>query len=609
MNEQDSGSATSDSSKAPPNWYLATAGGAVASAIAMAGMALLRASVQVRTLPERVMEWLLLFVPLDLFEAALRRFGFEAKRYALYGAIVGMFLLLAALGVVVLRRRWSSLAIVALGLGLWLFTMVIIMPLTNAGFFTLSLINGSGTAVMAYLAVALTYAATLACSHALFQQDPAQPTSKLADVVVPDPHGRTAARRSAVVMAGGALASFGVTFAADRRAPRSGLTQVVMRDPQQPFPSGGIDRPQPHPNSVATQQPDLARDPSSLEPRGTQAGAPNGSSSLEPPPAVVLARDKDGAVLPSGRRAGQLAEAITPNSNFYIVTKNAGGDPVLRLGDWRLRIDGEVQRPIELDYRSLRQLPAVEVTKTIECISNLVTKCELASFGCDLISTARWKGARLTDVVALAGGVKPGATVLATFAADEFTTALPIEVALAPDTLLVYEMNGQVLPREHGYPVRMLVPGRYGMKSAKWVVALRAMRRDFADWYGQRDWSKQGIVRTMTRIDVPAAGAVLAPGDQRIAGIAYGGDRGVAKVEFSADGGTTWDNATFLELPPSRDCWVRWEGSFELAPGSEVTLAARATDGAGAVQIEAFSLAQPDGGSGWHTIDARAKRG
>ena len=125
------------------------------------------------------------------------------------------------------------------------------------------------------------------------------------------------------------------------------------------------------------------------------------------------------------------------------------------------------------------------MTKTLECISNFVAKCELAPFGCDLISTARWRGVRVSDVLALAGG-RPGAASLATFGADEFTTSLPLEGGPGPETLLVYEMNGQVPPREHGYPVRMLVPGRYGMKNAKWVVALRVMNREFVDWYGQR---------------------------------------------------------------------------------------------------------------------------
>src|SRR5207248_2473528 len=177
-------------------------------------------------------------------------------------------------------------------------------------------------------------------------------------------------------------------------------------------------------------------------------------------------------------------------------------------------------------------LPTVETTKTLECISNFVAKCELAPFGCDLISTARWRGVRLSDLLELAGGLKPGVVSLAVIAADEFSTALPIEVALAPDTLLVYEMNGQVLPREHGYPARLLVPGRYGMKNAKWVIGLRPMQRDFADWYAQRNWTRQAIVKTMTRIDLPTADAELPPGDYNIGGIAYAGARGIQQVEF-----------------------------------------------------------------------------
>ena len=160
----------------------------------------------------------------------------------------------------------------------------------------------------------------------------------------------------------------------------------------------------------------------------------------------------------------------------------------------------------------------------------------------------------------------PGADWVATISADEYTTALPLAVAMDEDSLLVYEMNGQVLPREHGYPARILVPGRYGMKNAKWVVALRPMRREFVDWYGQRSWSREAIVKTMTRIDIPNRDARLAPGPQRIAGIAYAGDRGIQMVEFSADGGDTWEIADALEELPGTDVWMRWEGRFTLAP-------------------------------------------
>ena len=609
---------------AVPSLAAASVGGLVAALSAWGGMTFLRSTLQVRSVPERVMEWLLLFVPLDLFEAGLRRFGFDAKRYALYGGVLVTIALLAALGAAVLRRRWSSEAIFVLGIALWLSVMVVIMPLTSAGFFAAKLISGTKAAVGGYLAVALTYAAVLAMARAWLVRDdlyaPASAapgrgavwrmgTRERLAMVPPWIRGserlreawlaQPASRRSTVPLVGGTLAAYAATFAAVRFIPsRDRLTPIIVSDPQEPVPSGGIDPPNAHPSAVETQRAGTlpARVP-------TAAGS---VGAFEPPPARQITRDKDGAALPSGRRPGQLAEVITNNNDFYIVTKNAGGDPVLRLNDWRLRIDGEVQRTVEVDYASLRRLPSVEVTKTLECISNFVAKCELAPFGCDLISTARWKGVRVSDVLALAGGVKPGAVTLATLGADEYSTSLPIQVAMAPDTLVVYEMNGQVLPREHGYPLRMLVPGRYGMKNAKWIVGLRVMNREFVDWYGQRNWSRDAVVKTMTRIDVPAAGATLIPGEQRIAGIAYAGDRGVSRVDYSADGGATWQVADFLEQPAGLDVWVRWQGRFTIAPGTSLTLVARATDGTGALQPEPFALPQPDGGAGWCTAEVRA---
>jgi DMSO/TMAO reductase YedYZ molybdopterin-dependent catalytic subunit len=266
-----------------------------------------------------------------------------------------------------------------------------------------------------------------------------------------------------------------------------------------------------------------------------------------------------------------------------------------------------VANPVQLDYRTLRQLPTVEQVKTLECISNFTAMCQLTSFGCDLISTARWKGVRLKDVLDLAGGLKPSAVILGVLSTDEFSSAIPLQAALDPDTMLAYEMNGEVLPYEHGYPVRLLVPGRYGMKNAKWVTALRPMNQQFVDYYGQRNWNKEGIVKTMARIDVPAAGAELAPGSQRIAGVAYAGNRGVKKVEFSADGGQTWQPANLVEPAAGKDTWVRWQGTFNLPAGAGVKLVARTTEADGTVQPETFSLPQPDGGSGRDSLEVRGK--
>ncbi|HEV7662110.1 MAG TPA: molybdopterin-dependent oxidoreductase, partial [Chloroflexota bacterium] len=277
-------------------------------------------------------------------------------------------------------------------------------------------------------------------------------------------------------------------------------------------------------------------------------------------------------------------------------------DPAVDPATWRLVIDGEVNNPVQLDYRTLRALPAVDLTKTLECISNFTAGCNLTSFGCDLLSTAVWRGARLSDVLDLAGGLKASAVVLAFLSVDEFSAALPPEIASDPNALVVYEMNGQPLPREHGFPARLLVPGRYGMKNPKWLAGIRAMTQTYQDWYQQRNWNKDGIVKTMSRIDLPVDGTTVAPGDQRVAGIAYAGDRGLSLVEVSTDDGATWRAARMLESIAGKDTMVRWETTFSIRQGQKVTLTVRSTDGTGEVQTDEFQLPQPDGASGWDAV-------
>jgi DMSO/TMAO reductase YedYZ molybdopterin-dependent catalytic subunit len=597
---------------APPR--LAAPAGILAAIVAGVGMLLLRATLEVRSVPERVMELLLVFVPPGLFESMLRQFGFDAKRYALDGAILVLLACLAGVGYVALRRGWSYLHLAGLAVGFWLIVMLVIMPLTSAGFFALALLDGKRAAILGYFAVGLSYTATLAGARAWIDASLELPRH-LAERLRPytrahrptrprlSNSGQGLGRRAALSLAGTTGAAYVVTYAAVLLLPKSSsVPRIMLVDPQEPVLSGGVDPPNPHPQSVVTPV------------AGSQASGPTptpGRSATQalPEPAGVrqLARDKDGAVLPSGRVPGQLAGPMTANADFYVVTKNAGGDPTIHPDDWRLLVDGEVQRAFQLDYATLRKLPAVDVVKTLECISNFVGKPELAPFGAELISTATWRGARVSDVLQLTGGPRSSATWMAVLAADEYTSAIPMEVAQDPGTLLVYEMNGEVLPREHGYPTRLLIPNRYGMKNAKWVIGLRPMTREFLDWYGQRNWSKEGIVRTMTRIDAPAPGAVLPAGPQSVAGVAYAGARGIQKVEISTDAGDTWRNADILEPSQSgQDRWVRWRADVQLAPGATVKVVARATDGAGTLAEQPFSLPEPDGGTGWPTVEFRS---
>ncbi len=246
-----------------------------------------------------------------------------------------------------------------------------------------------------------------------------------------------------------------------------------------------------------------------------------------------IARDEYGAITAGGRQPGTLAELITATENHYHVTKNAVSDPMIepRAGDsyWT----ASCKRRVQLDYRTLRQLPTVEIAKTLECISNYVSECSLVP-GCDLISTAAWRGVPLKTVLDLAGGhsaAEPRGQVRAQAKGRRRRVAgrgrrvhqhhPRRSRARSGQTLVAYEINGEVLPRATSTATRtssrVLVPGRYGYKSAKWVRGIRPLNRVVPDWYAQRNWNKDGLVKTMSRIDVPASGAPLAPGQQRIA--------------------------------------------------------------------------------------------
>jgi DMSO/TMAO reductase YedYZ molybdopterin-dependent catalytic subunit len=655
----------------PMPWLRAALWAALAGGVAMGLMFWLRAAFQVRTLPERMMEWLLLYVPIDEFAKGIQTLGPKAKVYALYGSGTVMTLILLGLGTLALRRRWSSESIFAIAGGLFLVAMAGLMPLTGGGFFGTALPQHPLLVNAVYAAIALGYATVLlaggAAEHSI-QHTTALPAARTSRRVLALGAAGTGvatvtAWRQALVGGGAAGSSLplaelpaglsdGPSLATAtvhpglRDVPTTLTPEVIERGtgipslaapaatavtdatavaedaveadaPASPEPPGAVpaaSAPVPTPNAAAptaasnATEPTVAVVPPAAAP--TQPPAPNSTADTAPLPAPAadrqLTRDQDGALTAAARPKGELAPLITPVAAHYVVTKNAVADPSLDADGWRLVLDGEVNRPVQLDYRTLRRLPAVELYKTLECISNFTAMCELTYFGCDLISTSFWKGARLKDVLDLAGGLKQGVVNLQVMGADEFSSSIPVALAADPDTLLAYEMNGQPLPRTHGFPVRLLSPGRYGFKSCKWVVGIRALRTEYVDWYGQRNWSRTGVVKTMSRIDSPFNGAKLSPGRYPVSGIAYAGNRGVGAVQISPNGGRTWAPTVFIEPAIGKDAWVRWTAEFDVAPGQTVRLQCRAIDANGEVQPDVFYLPQPNGGSGRHTIEVFA---
>jgi DMSO/TMAO reductase YedYZ molybdopterin-dependent catalytic subunit len=626
----------------PTIWRSALTWSVVATGLALGLMFGVRQVYQVRTLPERIEEFLLQFVGLNLFEQGIDQFGALAKDFALYGIYVVMALILMALGALALRRGMA--AAIGTAAALWLFAMIVIMPLTGAGFFATALPQDVLLTNVVYLAMTLTYGTVLLLAVALSaNRAPRSATTAPA---------RAATRR---VFLGGVVGS-GVAYAAtiwlgrtagtvDSSLPLANVSTLNLPTPAPTeAPTAAVSA---APTAVPTTAPVVAASPTAgvavagvsptavsgsptaaaAVPTTAATAAPAASTATavpatsptaaptaiakivippRPPPQQIVQRDQNGSLTASTRAAGQLASQYTPANGFYITTKNAGGDPVLDPDKWRMVIDGLVNNPVQIDLPILYQLPAIQIVKTLECISNWVNQCEAVPFGCGLIGNASWKGVRLSDVIALAGGLKPGVVSIVTYSTDEFTSSIPPDPTLLSETLLVYEMNGNVLPLEHGYPARLLVPGRYGMKSPKWVIHIQARNDVYTDWYGRLGWNKDAFVQTMTRIDQPANGAALTAGPQPIAGIAYAGLRGVSKVEFSIDGGKSWNAAKFLEDPPGKDTWVRWQGSFMMPASGQLNLAARCVDGAGKPQNTTYTITQPDGGTGLDSITVKS---
>lgn len=294
-----------------------------------------------------------------------------------------------------------------------------------------------------------------------------------------------------------------------------------------------------------------------------------------------------------GGRQGVMPPAITPTGDFYLISKNFVDPSPDRGENWSLSIGGLVETPLTLTAQDLAAMAGPVFVSTLTCISNPVAG--------PLIGTAQWKGVPLATVLKLAG-VKGGALKLVSEGEDGYIDSIPIERALSDEPHIVWEMNGEPLPRLHGTPVRLIVPGLYGIKNVKWLTTMTVTADDEQGYWQQRGWTDTAIIKTSSRIDVPGNRAVLSAGPTIIGGIAFAGDRGVAKVEVSTDDGKTWQPATITENPsPAGLSWVLWELSWTPSSGA-YTLVVRATDGTGTLQSETKAPELPDGASGYHRI-------
>jgi DMSO/TMAO reductase YedYZ molybdopterin-dependent catalytic subunit len=283
---------------------------------------------------------------------------------------------------------------------------------------------------------------------------------------------------------------------------------------------------------------------------------------------------------------------VVPNDRFYRID-TALTVPQVSKDSWRLRISGLVDDELVLTYDDLLARPQIERYITLSCVSNPV--------GGDLVGNALWQGVRLADVLAEAG-LRPGAEQVVSRSIDGWTAGSPTEVIMdGRDAMLAIGMNGEPLPAEHGYPVRIVVPGLFGYVSAtKWVTEIELTRwEDFDAYWIPRGWAKLGPVKTMARIDTPRSGRRSDPGELAIGGVAWAVHRGISSVQVRVDEGE-WVDAE-LGGVPSNDTWVQWVHRWPTIPGRHI-VEARAIDGAGEPQPSEPRPVAPDGAQGYHRI-------
>ena len=278
----------------------------------------------------------------------------------------------------------------------------------------------------------------------------------------------------------------------------------------------------------------------------------------------------------------------TPNDEFYRVDTRLTV-PTVGVDDWSLTIDGDVENELSFTFDELAALPLIERDITLTCVSNEV--------GGTYVGGARWTGVLLTDLLEMAGVGDTADQILSTDV-DGMTISTPLEVATdGRDTMVAIAMNGEPLPREHGFPARLVTPGIYGYVGAtKWLtkLTLTTYEAEQAYWT-ERDWAIDAPIKISSRVDTPKSLSTIDAGKTVIGGVAWAQQRGIGKVEVSIDEGD-WQQA---ELGPkvSVDYWVQWFLPWDATSGRH-DIAVRATSEDGEVQTEERTTPFPQGSSG-----------
>lgn len=333
---------------------------------------------------------------------------------------------------------------------------------------------------------------------------------------------------------------------------------------------------------------------------GEEAGGSTASGAT-----TVSGDDPFGAGLTSGPAASPSASELanrpepvdgtraelTSTDDFYRIDINTR-PPVIEEDEWTLSISGLVDQELSLTLDDLKAMPSQTQILTMQCISNRI--------GGDLTSSTRWTGVRFKDVLAEAG-IQSSAIGALINSADGFFEYVVLDDIMDDRTLLVYDMNGEALPDEHGFPLRIYIPNRYGMKQPKWIETIELTDAHVDGYWVVRGWDTQAFPQTVSVVDTvvvdPDEGA---EGTAMAGGIAWAGGRGISAVEVQVDE-ADWQEAELISPPLSPLTWVLWRYAWPYQSGRH-TVRVRAYDGDGQIQVLETTSTRPNGATGIHSI-------
>jgi len=287
---------------------------------------------------------------------------------------------------------------------------------------------------------------------------------------------------------------------------------------------------------------------------------------------------------------------FTPNAKFYTV--NFSDSPYnfsrdIDIEQWQLLVKGEVRESSVLHWRDILNRTSFDQAVTLMCIDTLP--------GGDSLGNAMWRGISLKTLLTDLGVNEDTARDVIFRAADGYHDSIPFSRAMQDDVMLAYLMNGEKLPQMHGFPLRLVVPGLYGIKNVKWITEIEVYDGDYHGYWQQKGWTDEGMIKIFSRIDSPGHYQVVHGLDQRLRGLAFGGPRSIREVQLSFDKEKTWVTAE-IEPPLSPFTWVIWSFDWVAPQAGKHMVFVRAIDTDGKVQTSEITRPQPAGASGLHSI-------